>query len=102
MQQGFEITVIRNGTGTRLVVTGELDVASAPAFLAHLDGASAGLGDQLVLDLREVAFIDSTGLRALLTAYEICGERLAIIPGPACDRLFDVAGVREYLPLVDA
>lgn len=102
MQQGFEITVTRIGSGARMVVTGELDIASAPAFLAQLEGTAAGSVEQLVLDLRDVAFIDSTGLRALLTAYDVCGERLAIIPGPACERLFDVTGVREHLPLVSA
>lgn len=101
MLQGFEISVLRNGSSVRLVVSGELDVASAPALLAHVEGVAGDPGEELVLDLRQVAFIDSTGLRALLSAYEICGDRLTIVPGQACERLFDVAGVREHLPLVE-
>ena len=102
MAQGFEITVTRDGEGVLLAVAGELDLALAPAVLAHVEGAADRGGASIVLDLGGFAFIDSTGLRALLTAHEHCGERLTIIPGPACERRFEVAGVRGHRPRVDA
>jgi anti-anti-sigma factor len=71
----------RNGVA-RLALVGELDMGTAPAFLEQLtwvdqDGASA-----VMLDLRDVTFVDSTGLRAFLQAYERAktrGYRLILV-----------------------
>jgi len=99
MDRGFAITVTHSGSAVNVAVSGELDIATAPALLSRIDREPAPAGG-LLLDLTDLTFIDSAGLRALLTTYENHGERLQIIPGAACERVFDVTGVREHLPLV--
>jgi anti-anti-sigma factor len=72
----------RNGTAA-LAVAGELDLATVPALqdaLAQLDGTPA-----LELDLSGVRFMDSSGLRALLTARrdaQAAGRRLRLVGVP--------------------
>jgi anti-sigma B factor antagonist len=53
-----------------LVLSGELDLASAPSLERELREAEATGPDRLVIDLGGLAFMDSTGLQALLRARE--------------------------------
>ena len=59
----------------------------------------------LTVDLRELSFLDSTGLRALLqlrTRCEAHGCRLLLIPGPpTVQRAFDVSGLTAHFTIVD-
>ncbi len=53
-----------------------------------------------MLDLAEVGFIDSSGLRSLLQARDACAARglrfsLIVTDGPV-SRLLDLAGVRDW------
>jgi anti-sigma B factor antagonist len=80
---------------------GELDIATAPRLdRALLDGRRAG--DVVVLDLADLEFMDSTGLRVIVRAVETArrdGWQLTLRPGrPAVQRIFDLAGVRDALP----
>lgn len=54
------------GTGCRLVVAGELDVATAPLLVERFEQALAESPDEIVIELREVVLADSTGLAALI------------------------------------
>ncbi|HWG07892.1 MAG TPA: STAS domain-containing protein [Solirubrobacteraceae bacterium] len=89
-----------------LRVGGELDVAYAPVFEAAIVKICR-LGARVVtLDLRELTFIDSAGLGAVLFARKECA-RLAvefrIIPGrPATQRIFELLGLRDELDLEPA
>jgi anti-sigma B factor antagonist len=84
---------------------GELDISSAPTLedaLTKLEGEAPGL---IVVDLRGLEFMDSTGLRTLVSADQRArdaGRRLAIVRGPeAVDRVFNVTRLDERLELVD-
>jgi anti-sigma B factor antagonist len=59
----------------------------------------------IVLDLRNLTFIDSSGLHALVTGHQLCrahGHELEVIPGPAnVQRLFEIAGMNDILPFGD-
>jgi anti-anti-sigma factor len=90
---------IRRGTVEEFVVlsvSGEVDLATAP----HLEQALAECGDEVILlDLRDVCFMDSTGLSVLIRASSSRGggvRLLAESDGPV-RRLFDVAGVAREL-----
>jgi anti-anti-sigma factor len=92
--------------GHRLALRGELDLASA-ANLRDTVARLCAEGDQrLVLDIGELTFIDSTGLRAILTSRAECeqaGCTLAITPAaeevpPQVRRLLQVTGLLERLP----
>lgn len=78
-----------------LSVSGEVDIATAP----DLERAIAECGDEVILDLRGVVFMDSTGLSALLRASisRAAGLRLLAKPHGPVRRLVDVAGVAREL-----
>lgn len=88
----FDVTA-RNG-GVRVLLRGALDIAGA----ARLDDELHGFppGDAVLLDVREVSFIDSTGLRALLEAGRAVdgdGSPVTLIGvSPAIERLLDLTG----------
>lgn len=90
---------------TRIALTGELDIASALEFEEGLTQAEADAPEVLVLDLRQLAFIDSTGLRAVIAADErarSAGRRLVIVRGTAAvDRVLSVTQLDQRLELVD-
>jgi anti-sigma B factor antagonist len=101
----LEITTERREGQTRMALAGELDIASAPRFeegLAEVEGDTPGV---LVLDLRGVEFIDSTGLRAVIAADErarSAGRRLVIVRGPAAvERVFSVTQLDQRLEIID-
>jgi len=96
----FEIVREQHGTTVSLVVVGELDIATAPE-LRHLCAVELRNGSELILiDLTNVTFMDSSGLHALIDAYENDAERLRIVLGPAAARVIDITGVRDRLPIV--
>lgn len=85
----------------RLTVRGDLDMESAPALqTAIADNAGPGT-TLLVLDLREVEFVDSSAIRVILRAANEFGERggRLVIDGlsPAVRRVFEVTGLLERL-----
>ena len=91
----------RTGATTVVTLTGELDLAGAAALEHELDGGAAGA---VVLDLRGLQFMDSTGLRAIVVAAleaERAGGSLALVPGPEpVMRVFDITRMRERLTFV--
>jgi anti-anti-sigma factor len=87
------------------MLAGELDLATVPELEARAEQLCAE-GRELVLDMSEVAFIDSTGLLAILKTRELCAERgcgFFLTRGPpAVQRLFELTGLDDRLPFLDA
>ena len=88
----------------RLRLAGELDLSTVPVLQARVTALRAGGSTRIVLDLAELDFIDSTGLRTVL---ELHGEAardgftLALVPGgEAVQRVFDVTGTAAVLPFI--
>ena len=81
---------------------GDLDLASADELAARLRDLSDEL-QPVLLDLDELEFMDSSGLRVVLQAAETSRERrwqFAMTPGSeAVQRLFESAGVADRLPI---
>ena len=97
----FEVPVSSNGDVGIVRVTGEIDVATAPGLRAQLASAyDTDVGNVLV-DLGEVTFMDSTGLSVLVDAchrLDTVRRKLHVIRvTPAVRRLFDIAGVTTLL-----
>lgn len=92
------------GAGNRhtLVVIGEVDIATADPLTEAVQRICAQEASALTLDLRQVTFMDSTGLRATLTAWDLCkqhGREFSIIPGPQqVLKLFELTGLVSVLP----
>jgi anti-sigma B factor antagonist len=96
----FEIsTASLDGDGLQIAVRGELDMATAGRLLEAVRGASEP-GGRLLLDLSEVAFMDSTGLSALLDLREHAGS-VALVAGRAVRRVVQLVDLGEDLPLYE-
>jgi anti-sigma B factor antagonist len=91
--------------GVRVIsVSGELDIATAPRLCARLDASRTDGYPRLLVDLSNVAFCDSTGLRALLGAaseVRAAGGRFAIVCPPDGDvaRLLEIVGAAEWMAI---
>jgi anti-anti-sigma factor len=83
---------------------GEVDIATAPQLDVKLRELRDSGFDHLVVDLSQVAFLDSSGLRILLAWDDTArneGLDFELVPGPPpVQRLFDVTGVRDRLRFV--
>jgi anti-sigma B factor antagonist len=101
----LDVTTEQHPGQTRVVLIGELDIASTDELEKQLAAIEVDSPGTLVLDLRRVEFIDSTGLRALIAADERArstGRRLAVVRGPdAVARLLTVTQLDQRLELVD-
>jgi anti-anti-sigma factor len=101
----FDLRIVRNGRSTRIAPCGELDIATTPELEQALADATADAATEIVLDLRELTFMDSSGLRALAQANTRAGEsgvELSIWRGPRqIERVLEISGLGELLPLVD-
>ena len=104
MQSQLRVEVRSEGRAAVVVVSGELDLASGPALEDELVRVSAV--ELVVLDLRELEFMDSTGLSILVKANQRAideGRRFGLVKGsPQVQRLLYLTGVAERLTLVDA
>jgi anti-sigma B factor antagonist len=92
----------------RVVVrlNGELDLGSAPLLESEVEYALRDDPMAIVLDLRGLEFIDSTGLRAILTLDERCaecGQTFALVRGSEqVQRLMSMTRVAEHLKIVSS
>lgn len=92
-------------TGQRehtLHVRGELDLASAGQLETSIAELCADGATQILVELDELSFMDSTGLRSLLVSQELCTvNECRLLLGelsPQVARLLDLSGVEDRLP----
>jgi anti-anti-sigma factor len=101
----FSIRMHQAGDTLVAEVFGELDVSQTDLFAVELREALTGDTGSVLLDLSEVRFIDSSGLRALLLLSEESGSdgdklRIRRSLSPGVERLIDLAGLADRLPWV--
>jgi anti-anti-sigma factor len=99
----FRIEVTRTDHATMVVVGGELDLVSSVELgeaLEDLDGSDPG---SVVLDLREVEFMDSSGLAVVVRAHQraqSAGITFGVVSeSPQVRRLMTLTGVNERMPV---
>ena len=105
-RSGFEVDSCQEGGDYIVRARGELDLAVSETFEAELETALQSDASAVLLDLRELTFIDSAGIRALLIAVgrsEANGRRLRVTreTSRAVQRSFDLTGIGERLPFSD-
>jgi anti-sigma B factor antagonist len=87
-----------------LFLIGELDLATAPSLAAELVRLCADGASEVILDLSELAFIDSTGLHTIVRGMELCQEHRCgffLIPGrESVQRLFALTRLTDRLPFL--
>jgi anti-anti-sigma factor len=85
-----------------LLLTGELDIATAPELEARAQELCARSATELVIDLSELEFIDSAGLNAILRVRTLCQEHMCefcLTPGARpVQRLFELTRLIDRLP----
>jgi anti-anti-sigma factor len=101
----LEVTTQDSGGHVTVSLKGELDLSSVGKVEAELKRVEAHGPSLLVLDLSQLSFLDSTGLRAVVTADERArsdGRRFVIVRGPdAVQRVFSITRLEERLEMVD-
>ena len=84
-----------------LVLTGELDVVSAPDLDLCLNEVMAEAHDRVVLDLSELSFVDSAGMSVLIKARQDAdssGRTLVLgRPTEQVHRVFALVGLADWL-----
>jgi anti-sigma B factor antagonist len=96
----------RKGDGlAHVVLRGELDLSTVDKVEKALAVLHEGDDEVLVLDLSGLSFLDSTGLRLMVTADQRAqkeGRRLVIVKGPdTVQRVFSITKLDETLEMVD-
>jgi anti-sigma B factor antagonist len=106
MTRPFDLKVSHHRDGGVVTVApeGDLDLATTDVLRAELDAARRG-AHTLVVDLRGVGFMDSSGMRLLVEVEQEAaqdGFALVVIRGQApVQRLLELTGLAERLVLVD-
>jgi anti-sigma B factor antagonist len=97
------LTTERDGAKAVLTVRGELDAYSAPGLEDQVSRLIADHVSEVVLDLSQTGFLDSSGLRAILTAQRRLTDergRLALRdPSEAVTRLLEITGLTDHFAL---
>ena len=105
MQGQFRVEVRNEVRAAVVSVSGELDLASSPALEEELERVGTSDATFVIVDLRELEFMDSTGLSVLIKAHQRAednGQRFAVVRGPQqVQRLLSLTGVADKLTLAD-
>jgi anti-sigma B factor antagonist len=102
----FDTALTRAGDAM-IVLSGELDLSGAPALDEEIDRLAARDGvERVVLDLRELEFLDSSGLRVVALAARrlaAAGRGLLLVRGPeAVQRVFEITRMEDRLAFIDS
>ena len=98
----FHVDVQPERDVVRVVPVGELELSTVGAVEEQVAELRAAGFRRVVLDLRELTFMDTTGLKLVLTLADAAREdglELGLVQGPpAVQRVFELCGVLERLP----
>jgi anti-anti-sigma factor len=100
------VQVVMETATVLAVVQGDVDVVSADSVGQQLLAAATGRAGTrcLVVDLRQVTFLDSVGLRMLLLLRQTLARRdvqafMVVKPGSVTARLFQITDVGQLVPV---
>jgi anti-sigma B factor antagonist len=103
---GLEIAVGWRPGRVTISVAGEWDLAASSSFPQSSREVLGRHPEQVVLDLRRLTFIDSSGIHATVELHrqaEAQSAALEIIPGPpTVQRPFELCGLIDVLPFTSA
>jgi anti-anti-sigma factor len=99
----FSISRAEHDDEIVVALTGDFDIAAVAPFADATSDIPAG--SRVLLDLREVAFMDSSGVRALMNLdvrARADGFQLAMAgPQPRVRRVLDLCGFEDRIPIRD-
>lgn len=98
--QKLDISVYREANETIVVLTGEIDLHTAPRLSAAVDAALVDDPVRVVLDMQGVTFCDSRGLGTLVVLARAAARARAVLVlsnlGDFLKRLLAVSGIGEH------
>jgi anti-sigma B factor antagonist len=101
----LDLTTEPRRNGVHIALSGELDISTAPRVEEELRRVEQDAPAVIVLDLRALEFMDSTGLRVIVSADGRArdeGRSLRLVRGPeAVQRIFRVTRLDERLEIGD-
>ena len=101
----FELERLDDTVQVHLKLRGDLDLYSSPTFDDALVAVEGEKWPTIVLDMRELNFIDSMALRLVMRTQaraEQDGRRVVVVRGPAfLDRVLELSGLVGHLEIVD-
>jgi anti-sigma B factor antagonist len=99
----FQVEIQREAGRAIVIPSGELDLATVEGLGAAIDGLVDAGFKTVVLDLRRLTFIDSTGLRLIVRESRRPDVRLRLIDGiDDVTGLFEIRRVRAWLSFMDS
>jgi anti-sigma B factor antagonist len=102
----LRVTLGAHGTTTTISLSGEWDMAWQASMRSQFQAVLERCPETIMLDLRDLSFIDSTGIHGVLEFHERTvaqNVRLVIVPGPpAVQRPFEMLGLTDALPFLAA
>jgi anti-anti-sigma factor len=105
VDQGLTIRTTHEVEVFEVKLWGDLDMENAPTLDSWLAKAEDSDAKQIVLDLRELGFIDSSGLKSILTAVrrsQMNGHRLGILRGDGqVAKLLELTGIDISVNVLD-
>jgi anti-anti-sigma factor len=99
---GLKVGSFRDGDTHVIVLDGELDLATMEDVERELERVGGTDARLIVVDLRELTFMDCSGLRLFWGAHQREAGRLIFVRGPGCvQRVFEITGLVRLLAFVD-
>jgi anti-anti-sigma factor len=103
LEDPLSVDVAATGDEVVLVLVGELDPHTAPILRDALDDTVTHATSSLVLDVEGLQFIDSSGLRVIISAHKMMadqgGHLLLRSPTPNTRRLLEITGLADHVDL---
>jgi len=101
----WELETRRQGGRAHLVLTGELDLDSAPSLLTAVVAELGSGADDIVVDLTHLSFIDSSGLGTLVGCWrraQNAGAELVVAnPNEDVRVTLEITGLDQILPITN-
>ena len=100
----FDVQTKSEPYGVLASLSGEIDLSTVEGVESELRAAMDSGNGGVAVDLREVSFLDSSGLRLLLRLHKELGDegrRLIVVQGPRrVARVFELTGAEDQLEIV--
>ena len=97
-----KLTIEKNLDGGKLTVSlkGRLDTTTAPSLESEFKSSLSGV-NELIIDLKELVYISSAGLRVLLSAQKVMNKQGKMLVKNANDDVKDVFDVTGFVDILN-
>jgi anti-anti-sigma factor len=104
MTELISMEVVKAPGHSEVSVAGEIDMLTAPRLRANLDTAIDQAPGQVIVDLTQVSFIDTSGLHVLIAAFHRLGPSAfgVVTRRPNILRVFSISGVDGMIPIFES